>query len=86
MVRALLDVFQVAEMAGQEIPRPFPWPTVAPPAEDRPSSPPVVIVEDEAIPDTDPMTDVQRAETLALVHATMATSLAEDRAEGYRRR
>jgi GH24 family phage-related lysozyme (muramidase) len=54
--------------------------------QDRPSSPPVVIVEDEAIPDTDPMTDQQRAETLALVHATMATSLAEDRAEGYHRR
>jgi hypothetical protein len=59
---------------------------VATTAEDRPSSPPVVIVEDEAIPDTDPMTDAQRRETLALMHATADQAARDALAEGYRRR
>ncbi len=85
MVRALIDVLEVAEAARQEIPKPFPMPEQPVPV-DRPSSPPVVIVEDEAIPDTDPMTEAQRREVLRLVHMTAEASLAEDRAAGYRQR
>lgn len=55
--------------------------------EDRPSSPPVVIVEDEEpIPSTDRMTDAERRRIMALVHATTEASLAEDRDAAYRRR
>lgn len=85
MVRALLDVFETAEAAGKEIPKPFPWPTQPVPV-DRPSSPPVVIVEDEAVPDTDPMTDQQRREVLRLTHMTYDQAARDAIADGYDKR
>lgn len=54
--------------------------------EDRPSSPPVVIVEDEAIPDTDRMTEAQRREVLALIHATADQAARDAIADGYDKR
>lgn len=53
---------------------------------DRPSSPPVVIVEDEAIPDTDPMTEAQRREVLRLVHQTYDDANRQAIADGYDKR
>lgn len=85
MVRALLDVFETAEAAGQEIPKPFPMPEQPVPV-DRPSSPPVVIVEDEAVPDTDPMTDAQRREVLRLTHLTYDQAARDAIADGYDKR
>ena len=59
---------------------------VEPPVEDRPSSPPVVIVEDEAIPDTDPMTEAQRREVLRLTHLTYDRAARDAIADGYKHR
>lgn len=57
-----------------------------PPAEAPPTVPFVLDGEADPVPDTDPMTDQQRREALALVHATADQAARDALAEGYRRR
>lgn len=85
MVRALLDVFEVAEAAGKEVPKPFPMPEHPAPV-DRHSSPPAPTVPPAPPSDTEVMTDAQRQEVMALVHATLDQSTRDALADGYRRR